>query len=55
MNAVELLKGRRSIRKYEDKKVAHEVIEEVVSLWLPRHRPGKIHRPHVILQWNLRQ
>lgn len=32
MNAVELLKGRRSIRKYEDKKVAHEVIEEVVSL-----------------------
>ena len=32
METVELIKGRRSIRKYKNEKVSHEVLEEVIAL-----------------------
>ncbi|MDD5948663.1 MAG: nitroreductase family protein [Lachnospiraceae bacterium] len=31
MEAVEMIKGRRSVRKYKDTPVSHEVLEEVVA------------------------
>ncbi|MEE1030572.1 MAG: nitroreductase family protein [Ruminococcus sp.] len=56
MNSIENMKSRRSIRKFKDEKVSHEVIEEIVEIarFSPSWKNTQITRYHLIENEELR-
>ena len=56
MNSIENMKSRRSIRKFKDEKVSHEVIEEIVEIarFSPSRKNTQITRYHLIENEELR-
>lgn len=57
MNTLEAIHGRRSIRKFQDKKVPHETIEQIVAAaaYAPSWKNTQIARYHVIEDRQMQQ
>ena len=60
MNTVDCIKTRRSVRKFTEEKVPHEVLEQLVELsrWAPSPagRPaGKTPRSPGMLRWRMKR
>lgn len=54
MNTVDCIKTRRSVRKFTEEKVPHEVLEQLVEL--SRWRPaGKTPRSPGMLRWRMKR
>ena len=57
MEFTEVIKGRRSIRKYADKPVTKEAIEKIIELtrFAPTWKNSQTARFHVILNQELKE
>ena len=54
MNTIDCIKSRRSVRKFTEEKVPHEVLEQLVELsrWPPA---GKTPRSPVMWRWRMKR
>ena len=50
MNTLETIQNRRSIRKFQDRKVPHEVLEQIVAAaaYAPSWKNTQVARYHVL-------
>ena len=50
MNTLEAIRSRRSIRKFQEKKVPREILEQIVSeaAWAPSWKNTQTARYHVV-------
>lgn len=55
MNGIELLKGRRSVRKFKDEKIDHKLMEEIIDIarWAPTWGNSQVARYTIINDKNI--
>ena len=53
MNTIDCIKSRRSVRKFTEEKVPHEVLEQLVELARPP--AGRTPRSPVMWRWRMKR